>query len=66
MNELVGYCLDRECQIDMITTEGPDYNPKARFNVFPREMTPLAYACAEGHECVVTTLLNLGAPFEED
>ena len=66
MDELVGYCLDRGCQIDMITTEGPDYNPKARFNVFPREMTPLAYACAEGHERVVTTFLNRGAPFEED
>ena len=66
MEELVNYCLDKRCQIDMVITEGPDYNPKARFNVFPREMTPLAYACAEGHERVVTTLLRHSAPFEED
>lgn len=66
MNELVNYCLDKKCQTDMITTEGPDYNPKARFNWFPREMTPLAYACAEGHVAVVSTLLERGAPFEED
>lgn len=66
MNELVDYCLDKGCQIDMITTQGPDYNPQARFNWFPREMTPLAYACAEGHVAVVTTLLERGAPFEEN
>ena len=66
MQELVDYCLDKGCQIDMITTKGPDYNPKARFNWFPREMTPLAYACAEGHKDVVRTLLKRGAPFEED
>lgn len=66
MDDLVNYCLDKGCQIDMVTTEGPDYNPRARFNWFPREMTPLAYACAEGHVAVVTTLLERGAPFEED
>ena len=66
MNDLVSYCLDKKCQIDMITTEGPDYNPKVRFNWFPREMTPLAYACAEGHLAVVKTLLERGAPFEEE
>ena len=66
MNTLVKYCLEQKCQIDMITTEGPDYNKKARFNWFPRHMTPLAYACAEGHLDVVTTLLEHGAPFEQD
>ena len=65
MDELVTYCLDKGCQIDMVTTEGPDYNPKVRFNWFPYEMTPLAYACAEGHVAVVTTLLKREAPFEE-
>ena len=53
MNGLIKYCLNKDRQIDMITTKGPDYNRKARFNWFPREMTPLA--CAEGHLDVVTT-----------
>ena len=66
MNDLVDYCLNKGCKIDMTTTEGPDYHAEARFNWFPREMTPLAYACAEGHIDVVGTLLDLGAPFEED
>ena len=66
MVKLVNYCLDEGCHIDMTTIEGPDYNPKARFNWFPREMTPLGYACAEGHLAVVTALLDRGAPFEED
>ena len=66
MDDLVKYCLEKGCQIDMITTKKPDYNWKARFNWFPREMTPLAFACAEGHIHVVRTLLERGAPFEED
>ena len=66
MDELVDYCLENGCQIDMITTKKPDYNWKARFNWFPREMTPLAFACAEGHKSVVKILLERGAPFEED
>lgn len=66
MDELVNYCLDKGCQIDMVTTKKPEYNWKARFNWFPREMTPLAFACAEGHTVVVRTLLKRGAPFEED
>ena len=66
MNELVKYCLSQNCQIDLVTTKGPSYNPKSRFNWFAREMTPLAYACAEGHVAVVKTLLERGAPFELD
>ena len=66
IEELITYCLRKGCQIDMITTEGPNYNPKLRFNWFPREMTPLAYGCAEGHLGVVKTLLERGAPFEEN
>ena len=66
MDELVDYCLENGCQIDMITTKKPDCNWKARFNWFPREMTPLAFACAEGHKRVVEILLERGAPFEED
>ncbi len=66
MVKLVNYCLDNGCHIDPVTTEGPDYKPKARFNWFPRETTPLGYACAEGHLAVVMTLLDRGAPFEED
>ena len=66
MDELVKYCLENGCQIDMVTTEIPDYNWKARFLWFPREMTPLALACAEGHKSAVKILLERGAPFEED
>ena len=66
MNGLLKYCLDRGCQIDMITTEGSDYNKKARFNWFPGQMTPLGFACAEGHLDTVKILLERGAPFEQD
>ena len=62
--EMVEYCLKRHCKIDMVTTEGPEY-PR-RFEEFPTEMTPLAYACAEGHVEVVDLLLDHGAPFEQD
>ena len=66
MDELVNYCLEIGCQIDMITTEIPDYDWKARFSWFPRKMTPLAFACTEGHKSAVRILLERGAPFEED
>ena len=64
MIELVEYCLKRKCKIDMVTTEGPKYHRK--FGDFPDEMTPLGYACAEGHADIVELLLDHGAPFEEN
>ena len=48
MQELATYCLDKSCDVNMITTEGPAYHKK--YGDFPHEMTPLAYACAEGKE----------------
>ena len=62
MIELVQHCLDRNCQVDAITTQGPAY-PR-RFGDFPGEMTPLAYACAEGHVKIVDLLLKEKASFE--
>ena len=64
MIDLVEYCLDRDCQIDMITTQGPFY-PR-RYGDFAQEMTPLGYACAEGHVEMVDFLLSRGAPYELD
>ena len=66
MDDLVNYCLDKGCQIDMITTKGPEYNLRARLGCFPHEMTPLGYASVEGNLAVVKILLERGAPFEED
>lgn len=64
MIDLAKRCLDEKCQIDMITTEGPKY-PR-RFGDFPAEMTPLGFACAEGHVEMVDFLIGRGAPFEVD
>ena len=69
MIDLAEYCLDNGYKIDgfkidMATTEGPNY--PQRFGDFPSEMTPLAYACAEGHVEMVDLLLRRGAPFEND
>ena len=62
MIDLARHCLDRGCQIDLITTGGPAYH--RRFGDFPAEMSPLGFACAEGHVEMVDLLLNRGAPFE--
>lgn len=64
MTELIEHCLDKNCQIGAVTTQGPDY-PR-RFGDFPSEMTPLGYACAEGHVNIVDLLLHRNASFEED
>ena len=64
MTDLVEYCLKKNCKIDMVTTEGPKYH--RRFGEFPNQMTPLGYACAEGHVDIVDLLLDHKAPFEED
>ena len=64
MVDLAEYCLDNDCKIDMVTTEGPWYS--RRFGDFPHEMTPLAYACAEGHARMMELLLRRGAPFEQN
>ena len=64
LQELVKHCLDEGCNINMTTTEGPRY-PR-RFGDFPREMTPLAYACAEGHVGMVDLLLDRDAAIERD
>ena len=62
MTELLEHCLEKKCQIDPVTTQGPAYNQ--RFGKFPNEMTPLAYACAEGHTSIVDLLLSRNASFE--
>ena len=62
MTELLEHCLERNCQIDAVTTQGPAYDQ--RFGEFPNEMTPLAYACAEGHTSIVDLLLSRNASFE--
>ncbi|KAL8713123.1 MAG: hypothetical protein Q9220_002644 [cf. Caloplaca sp. 1 TL-2023] len=62
--ELARYCLKEKCKIDMITTKGPWY--ERRFGDWSHEMTPLAYACAEGHVGMVKLLLGEGASLERD
>ncbi|KAL8725870.1 MAG: hypothetical protein Q9181_006254 [Wetmoreana brouardii] len=62
MPELVIYCLEAGCDISMTTTEGPSY--RRRFGEFAREMTPLAFACAEGHDAMVRLSLRRGASLE--
>ena len=62
MTELVEHCLKNGCPVDMVTTRGPNY-PR-RYGDFPSEMTPLGYACAEGHTDIVELLLDNHATFE--
>ena len=62
MIELLEHCLEKGCQIDAVTTQGPMYNQ--RFGKFENDMTPLAYACAEGHISIVDLLLSRNASFE--
>lgn len=64
MQELASYCLDNGCDIGMRTVKGPRYH--LRFGEFPNEMTPLAYACAEGNVGMVRLLLRRGASLERD
>ncbi|KAL8997685.1 MAG: hypothetical protein Q9169_003092 [Polycauliona sp. 2 TL-2023] len=64
MQELAAYCLDNGCDIGMKTTKGTWY--QRRFGEFAHEMTPLAYACAEGNVGMVRLLLRRGAPLERD
>ncbi|KAL8982078.1 MAG: hypothetical protein Q9205_003304 [Flavoplaca limonia] len=64
MHELALYCIDKGCDIGMRTVKGPRY--QLRFGEFPNEMTPLAYACAEGNVGMVRLLLRRGASLERD
>lgn len=64
MTDLAAYCLDNKAKIDVVTTQGPIYPRK--YNDFARDMSPLAFACAEGHTNMAGFLLDRGAPFEVD
>ena len=64
MVDLAKYCLDKGCPIQMITTKGKQYHRK--FGDFARDMTPLGFACAEGHLKMVKFLLDSGASLELD
>ncbi|KAI4199757.1 MAG: hypothetical protein LQ350_004384 [Teloschistes chrysophthalmus] len=65
MPELVNYCLDEGCKIDMIATDGgPHYD--RRLAHWVHQMTPLACACAQGHVNIVRLLLKRGASIECD
>ncbi|KAL8850879.1 MAG: hypothetical protein Q9221_004192 [Calogaya cf. arnoldii] len=67
MQELASYCLDNGCNIGMKTAKDPGRQGyHLRFGEFAREMTPLAYACAEGNLGMVRLLLRRGASLERD
>ncbi|KAL9580436.1 MAG: hypothetical protein Q9212_004495 [Teloschistes hypoglaucus] len=65
MPELVNYCLDEGCKIDMIAKDGVSHYHR-RFGDWAHGMTPLAYACAQGHVDIVQLLLRRGASIERD
>ena len=52
MTDLVQYCLDQRCDINMTTTQGPKYRD------VQYKKTPLSFACIEGHISVVELLLQ--------
>ena len=59
MVDLMKYCLDqRGCDIDMTTNEGQEYSTNQVL------MSPLSFACAEGHFDAVAFLLERGASIE--
>ncbi|KAL8661554.1 MAG: hypothetical protein Q9202_005499 [Teloschistes flavicans] len=64
MPELANYCLDEGCQIDMLSKESPYF--RRRFGDWAHEMTPLAFACVQGHVSMVGLLLRRGASIERD
>ncbi|KAL8644848.1 MAG: hypothetical protein Q9226_007565, partial [Calogaya cf. arnoldii] len=67
MQELASYCLDNGCNIAMKVAKDPGRQGyHLRFGEFAREMTPLAYACAEGNLGMVRLLLRRGASLERD
>ena len=58
MTDLTGYCIDRGVNINIATDKGPKYQREQA------SMTPLSFACAEGHLETVTYLLQNGASVE--
>ena len=60
MIDLAEYCISRECDVNMRTDQGPKYHEAQK------QMTPLAFACAEGHLDMVQCLLQYGASVQYD
>ena len=55
MEELVQYCINEGCDLNLTTDSGRKYHAEQG------KMTPLAFACAEGHMNIVKVLLEKGA-----
>lgn len=52
MVDLAQYCIDEQCDVNMVTDQGAKYHDKQR------KKTPLSIACAEGHLEMVELLMH--------
>ena len=55
MIDLAQYCIDEQCDVNMVTDQGAKYHDKQR------KKTPLSIACAEGHLEMVELLMHNSA-----
>lgn len=63
MKDLVEYCLEEGCDVDMATVDGPKYLTGPVLEN-PGTLTPLALACAEGQTEMVSLLIRRGASLD--